>query len=74
MAAGDDVVALSRSASEPETAGARAVAVDLLDAAATGRAIAQAEPEVVYHLAALASSRAPGSARERRCPRTRSPR
>jgi GDP-4-dehydro-6-deoxy-D-mannose reductase len=29
--------------------------VDLLDAAATGRAIAQAEPEVVYHLAALAS-------------------
>ena len=46
---------LSRSASEPETAGARAVAVDLLDAAATGHAIAQAEPEVVYHLAALAS-------------------
>jgi GDP-4-dehydro-6-deoxy-D-mannose reductase len=29
--------------------------VDLLDAAATGHAIAQAEPEVVYHLAALAS-------------------
>ena len=29
--------------------------MDLLDAAATGRAIAQAEPEVVYHLAALAS-------------------
>ena len=55
MAAGDDVVALSRSASEPETAGARPVAVDLLDAAATGHAIAQAEPEVVYHLAALAS-------------------
>jgi GDP-4-dehydro-6-deoxy-D-mannose reductase len=55
VAAGDDVVALSRSAAEPETAGARAVAVDLLDAPATGRAIAQAEPEVVYHLAALAS-------------------
>ena len=55
MAAGDDVVALSRSATEPETAGASAVAVDLLDASATGRAIAQAEPEVVYHLAALAS-------------------
>jgi GDP-4-dehydro-6-deoxy-D-mannose reductase len=55
VAAGDDVVALSRSATEPETAGARAVAVDLLDAAATGRALAQAEPEVVYHLAALAS-------------------
>jgi GDP-4-dehydro-6-deoxy-D-mannose reductase len=29
--------------------------VDLLDATATGHAIAQAEPEVVYHLAALAS-------------------
>jgi GDP-4-dehydro-6-deoxy-D-mannose reductase len=55
VAAGDDVVALSRSAAEPETAGARAVAVDLLDAQATGRAIAQAKPEVVYHLAALAS-------------------
>ena len=55
MAAGDDVIALSRSASEPETAGAHAVAVDLLDAAATRRALAQAEPEVVYHLAALAS-------------------
>jgi GDP-4-dehydro-6-deoxy-D-mannose reductase len=55
VAAGDDVVALSRSTAEPETAGARAVAVDLLDAPATGRAIAQAEPEVVYHLAALAS-------------------
>jgi GDP-4-dehydro-6-deoxy-D-mannose reductase len=55
VAAGDEVVALSRSAAEPETIGARAVAVDLLDAAATGRAVAQAEPEVVYHLAALAS-------------------
>jgi GDP-4-dehydro-6-deoxy-D-mannose reductase len=55
VAAGDDVVALSRSAAEPETAGARAVAVDLLDAAATGRAVAEGQPEVVYHLAALAS-------------------
>jgi GDP-4-dehydro-6-deoxy-D-mannose reductase len=55
VAAGDEVVALSRSAAEPETIGSRAVAVDLLDAAATGRAVAQAEPEVVYHLAALAS-------------------
>ena len=75
MAAGDDVVALSRSASEPETAGARAVAVDLLDAAAIGHAVAQAEPEVVYHLAALASVAGswerPGSGA---VARTRSPR
>ena len=42
---------------QPETAGARAVAVDLLDAAATGRAIAKPEPEVVYHLAALGLGR-----------------
>jgi GDP-4-dehydro-6-deoxy-D-mannose reductase len=55
VAAGDEVVALSRSAGEPETAGARAVAVDLLDAGATSRAVGEAEPEVVYHLAALAS-------------------
>jgi GDP-4-dehydro-6-deoxy-D-mannose reductase len=55
VAAGDDVVALSRSAGELETPGARPVAVDLLDAGATSRAVGQASPEVVYHLAALAS-------------------
>jgi GDP-4-dehydro-6-deoxy-D-mannose reductase len=43
-AEGDDVVALSR-----------ADGVDLLDADATRRAIARAEPAVVYHLAAKAS-------------------
>jgi GDP-4-dehydro-6-deoxy-D-mannose reductase len=42
LAAGDDVVPLSRSA------------VDLLDADATRAAVAAAAPDVVYHLAALA--------------------
>jgi GDP-4-dehydro-6-deoxy-D-mannose reductase len=45
-AGGDDVMALSR-----------AEGVDLLDAAATRRAVARAEPAVVYHLAAKASVR-----------------
>ena len=45
MSAGDDVVELSRSA------GAR---VDLLDADAVRSAVARAQPEVVYHLAARA--------------------
>lgn len=49
------MVALSRSADEPRTAGARAVAVDLMDASATARAVAEATPEVVFHLAAQAS-------------------
>ncbi len=48
-AAGDDVVALSRSG-----AGPGGVAADLLDAATASAAIAAAAPAVVYHLAALA--------------------
>jgi GDP-4-dehydro-6-deoxy-D-mannose reductase len=53
--AGDEVVALSRSADEPVVEGAHAVAVDLMDAEATARAVAEAEPDVVFHLAAQAS-------------------
>lgn len=44
-AAGDDVRTLARGGEVP---------VDLLDAAATARAIAETAPEVVYHLAARA--------------------
>jgi GDP-4-dehydro-6-deoxy-D-mannose reductase len=44
-AAGDEVMTLSRTGD---------VAVDLLDADATRRAVAEAGPEVVYHLAAQA--------------------
>jgi GDP-4-dehydro-6-deoxy-D-mannose reductase len=47
-AAGDEVVALSRSG------GGDGVAVDLRDAGAARAAIAAAAPDVVYHLAALA--------------------
>jgi GDP-4-dehydro-6-deoxy-D-mannose reductase len=49
------VVALSRSAEEHVPEGARGIAVDLLDAFATERAVAEAAPQVVYHLAAQAS-------------------
>jgi GDP-4-dehydro-6-deoxy-D-mannose reductase len=55
VAAGDEVIAASRSAGERETPGARAVEVDLLDADSTAAAVADTEPAVVYHLAALAS-------------------
>lgn len=55
MNAGDDVVGLSRSADEPRAAGARALTADLLDARGTAEAVQEAEPAVVYHLAALAS-------------------
>jgi GDP-4-dehydro-6-deoxy-D-mannose reductase len=53
-AAGDNVVGLSRSGSVPEGAGI-GVCVDLLDHAAGRAAVADARPEVVYHLAALSS-------------------
>jgi GDP-4-dehydro-6-deoxy-D-mannose reductase len=49
VAAGDDVLSLSRRGGGPG-----GVAVDLLDAGATRAAIAEARPDVVYHLAALA--------------------
>jgi GDP-4-dehydro-6-deoxy-D-mannose reductase len=49
LAAGDDVVSLTRAGSGPG-----GVAVDLLDADGTRAAIAAARPDVVYHLAALA--------------------
>jgi GDP-4-dehydro-6-deoxy-D-mannose reductase len=47
-AAGDDVIALARSR------GAAAIVGDLLDAGAARAAVAEAAPDVVYHLAALA--------------------
>jgi GDP-4-dehydro-6-deoxy-D-mannose reductase len=49
LAAGDDVVSLTRTGGGPG-----GVAIDLLDADATRAAIAAARPDVVYHLAALA--------------------
>jgi GDP-4-dehydro-6-deoxy-D-mannose reductase len=48
-------VALSRGAEERVPEGAHAVAVDLVDADATTAAVRAAAPDVVYHLAALAS-------------------
>ena len=59
MSAGDVVVALSRSGAVrggASRAGAEPqhVTADLLDAAATRAAVAEAAPDVVYHLAALA--------------------
>jgi GDP-4-dehydro-6-deoxy-D-mannose reductase len=48
-------VALSRGAEERAPEGAHAVAVDLVDADATTAAVRAAAPDVVYHLAALAS-------------------
>jgi GDP-4-dehydro-6-deoxy-D-mannose reductase len=52
-AAGDEVVGVSRSGSVPAGAGARGIAIDLRDAGAVARAVAEAAPDVVYHLAAL---------------------
>jgi GDP-4-dehydro-6-deoxy-D-mannose reductase len=49
LAAGDEVVSLTRSGGGPG-----GMAVDLLDADHTRAAIAEARPDVVYHLAALA--------------------
>lgn len=57
--AGDDVVAVSRrgSVDRPGTAQSAitSVSVDLRDAGAVRAALAQAQPDVVYHLAALSS-------------------
>jgi GDP-4-dehydro-6-deoxy-D-mannose reductase len=53
-AAGDEVVALSRRGTVVEGCG-RGVAVDLRDAAAVDEAVRSAQPDVVYHLAALTS-------------------
>jgi GDP-4-dehydro-6-deoxy-D-mannose reductase len=53
--AGDEVVALSRFEDEAAPEGTRPVTVDLLDADATARSVADAAPEIVYHLAAQAS-------------------
>jgi GDP-4-dehydro-6-deoxy-D-mannose reductase len=54
-AAGDDVVALSRSGGAvPHGADRRGLAADLLDPAATRAAVAEAAPDAVFHLAALA--------------------
>ena len=48
-------MALSRSADEHTVEGAEAVAADLTERGATEEAVASARPDVVYHLAALAS-------------------
>lgn len=52
--AGDQVVGVSRSGALPVGAG-EGKAVDLRDPAATRRAVREARPGVVYHLAALSS-------------------
>lgn len=54
-AAGEEVVGISRSGRVPEGAGS-GVAADLLDADATRAAVRDTRPEVVHHLAALAST------------------
>ena len=46
---------MSRSADEPASGEVRKVTVDLRDAGTTARAVADARPEAVYHLAAQAS-------------------
>lgn len=51
---GDDVIALSRRGTAPDGAGS-GIAVDLRDAEAVAAAVAESEPTVVYHLAALSS-------------------
>lgn len=51
------MVALSRSAEEGAPEGARPVTLDLADPDATLAAVREAAPEIVYHLAALASVR-----------------
>jgi GDP-4-dehydro-6-deoxy-D-mannose reductase len=57
--AGDDVTALSRRGTvdlgQHDGAAVTGVSVDLRDAGAIRSAVAQARPEVVYHLAALSS-------------------
>jgi GDP-4-dehydro-6-deoxy-D-mannose reductase len=52
--AGDEVVGISRDGEVPEGAGTGR-AVDLRDSAALSAAVAAAQPEVIYHLAALSS-------------------
>ncbi len=54
-AGGDAVVGLSRSGRVPADGGA-GMAVDLLDAGAARAAVRDARPDVVHHLAALAST------------------
>ncbi len=54
VAAGDEVLGISRSGAVPGGICA-GLALDLADAEALGRCIARFEPEVVYHLAALSS-------------------
>lgn len=53
-AAGDEVVGVSRRGSVPDGCG-EGIAVDLRDGAAVRDAVAAADPDVVYHLAALTS-------------------
>jgi GDP-4-dehydro-6-deoxy-D-mannose reductase len=55
VAAGDDVVGLSREVGSEPVAAVESVQADLLDAEGTRRAVAAAAPHVVYHLAALPS-------------------
>ncbi len=62
--AGSHLAALCAAEGDDVVAATRAAGVDLLDAAAVARAVAEAAPDVVYHLAALAhvgrSWQAPG--------------
>jgi GDP-4-dehydro-6-deoxy-D-mannose reductase len=51
---GDEVVGISRDGELPEAAGAGR-AIDLRDPVALAAAVAEARPEVIYHLAALSS-------------------
>jgi GDP-4-dehydro-6-deoxy-D-mannose reductase len=52
--AGDEVVGISRDGAVPERAGTGRK-VDLRDSAALSAAVAAAQPEIIYHLAALSS-------------------
>jgi len=55
LAAGDEVVALSRGAEERTPPGAHSIALDLADLDATRAAVRDAAPAAVFHLAARAS-------------------
>jgi GDP-4-dehydro-6-deoxy-D-mannose reductase len=52
--AGSHLAALCAAEGDDVVAATRAAGIDLLDAAAVARAVAEAAPDVVYHLAALA--------------------
>ena len=53
--AGDEVIGLSRTGALPSGVAGRGVEVDLLNRLAVRTTVADAQPDVVYHLAALSS-------------------